>query len=562
MSILKKLFSNPYFYLVGWLLINLIQGSFTLLGDDEAYYWQCAQNLKAGYFHQPPGVKWFIRAGYSIFQNELGVRFIVILLSTLTHFFLWKIVDPKNLKLYFILVFSSILVHFGGFYVAPDVLMLFFATAFLYAMKKYIEKDSWMIAILIGLLAAGIAYSKYHGAVVVIPAILVNWRLFKRPSFWLIPIVGIALFIPHIQWQIAHDFITFKFHLLERSPEGGLWYYPLHFLLSILVIHGPLLSIFLFTGAFKEKSASQYDRTLKWVMYSVLLFFLYMSLQTRIEANWTAALLIPVIYFGYRFIETRPKLIKWSFRLGMISLVLAGIFRVWLIFDFTPSSMDIRNEFHDYDIWAQEISSIADGRPVVFVNTYQKTSKFNFYSNGFGHSISSMNHGGDEFNIMYEEEESLQGKEVMFVSDHLDGWTLAQLSNDLKIKYQIIPNFRSFNRIEVKWVDEDVSIKAKQKYELEFMMINPTQKTVSFIENEKLAPRFTIESYLVKELSAKSLSSRPFPCDSISAGDTVFTSIEYIAPDEPGEYRVRAGIKPGFLFPERNGVINIIEVEK
>jgi len=562
MSNLKNWFSNPYFYLVGWLIINLIQGSFTLLGDDEAYYWQCAQNIKSGYFHQPPGIKWFIRAGYSIFQNELGVRVIVILLSTLTHFFLWKIVDPKNVKLYFILVFSSILVHFGGFYVAPDVVMLFFATAFLYALKRYIENDSWLVAILVGLLAVGVAYCKYHGAVVVIPAILVNWKLFKRLSFWIIPVVGISLFIPHIQWQIDHDFITFKFHLLERSPEGGLWYYPIHFLLSILIVHGPLLSLFLFTGAFKEKSASQYDRTLKWVMYNVILFFLYMSLQTRIEANWTAALLIPLIYFGYRFISSRPKMMKWTFRLGAISLVLAGIFRVWLIFDFAPDSFNIRNEFHGADVWAKEISAIADGRPVVFVNSYQETSKFNFYSGDFGHSISSMNHGGDEFNLMYEQEEALQGKEVMFISNHLQGFTLAPLSNGLEVKYQFIDNFRSFNRIELKWVNEDVQIKANQKYILDFMLINPTSKTVSFVENERLAPKLMIESFLIKEIAAKSISDQAFPCDSIAAGDTVFTSIEYLAPEIPGEYRVRAGIKPGFLFPERNSVINIIEVGK
>ena len=57
-----------------WLLLNLVQSAATGLIDDEAYYWVYSQFPAWGYFDHPPMVAILIKAGYSIFANELGVR--------------------------------------------------------------------------------------------------------------------------------------------------------------------------------------------------------------------------------------------------------------------------------------------------------------------------------------------------------------------------------------------------------------------------------------------------------------------------------------------------------
>ena len=55
-----------------WLMLNLIQSSFTGLLDDEAYYWVYSRFLDWGYFDHPPMVALMIKAGYALFPNPHG----------------------------------------------------------------------------------------------------------------------------------------------------------------------------------------------------------------------------------------------------------------------------------------------------------------------------------------------------------------------------------------------------------------------------------------------------------------------------------------------------------
>ena len=57
-----------------WILLGLLQAALTELQDDEAYYWVYGQYLDWGYFDHPPMIGLLVKAGYSLFVNELGVR--------------------------------------------------------------------------------------------------------------------------------------------------------------------------------------------------------------------------------------------------------------------------------------------------------------------------------------------------------------------------------------------------------------------------------------------------------------------------------------------------------
>ena len=560
MTLLTKCFSSPYFYLVGWLIINLFQGYFSLLGDDEAYYWFCSQELDAGYFHQPPGVMWVSRLGYWLLPNELGVRLFIILGSVFTHFFLWKIVEPTNVKLYFIVAFSSILVHFG-FYVAPDGVMLFFASAFLLTLKHYIKKDSWWLAILLAVLAAAVAYSKYHGALIIVPAILINLKLAKRASFWLIPVLGILLYIPHIQWQITHEFITFNFHLNERTPGGVGWYSPFHYLGSLILIQGPLISGILFIGFFKTKSKNQFERTLKAVFYTVFGFFLCFSFSTIIEANWTASLLFPLIYFGYLFAEKRPVARRWTYGIGILSLLLMGAFRVWVVYDFTPAEFKARKEFHGIDVWAQEIKELADGRPVVFANSYQMASKYSFYSGEEGHSLSSINHSGNQFILMTEKEESLQGKDILFATEWQPNAKIFVHENGDTLRYNILPNFRNYNRLKLELTNLKNEYEASQEIELEFNLINTTTNAVLFNESPNFRPKVMVMIMNGNEVVHTEVAANVVPGEQLNPGDTISLRLPVHLPDVSGKFILRQGIQSGKWLKESNGLAHQINIK-
>src|SRR3989339_1015569 len=77
--------------LIIWFLINLIQSVTTDVIRDEAYYHFYSQNLSWGYFDHPPAVALMIKISSLLFNNELSIRFITLLLQIITLSLIWKI---------------------------------------------------------------------------------------------------------------------------------------------------------------------------------------------------------------------------------------------------------------------------------------------------------------------------------------------------------------------------------------------------------------------------------------------------------------------------------------
>ena len=113
-----------------WLLINIIQAANTELFDDEAYYWIYSRFPGWGYFDHPPMIALLIKAGYSIFDNELGVRLFIVLLNTATIFIIEQLTDKKNPLLFYAIASSVGIAHLGGMIAVPDIPLLFFSAAF------------------------------------------------------------------------------------------------------------------------------------------------------------------------------------------------------------------------------------------------------------------------------------------------------------------------------------------------------------------------------------------------------------------------------------------------
>src|ERR1044072_607186 len=80
----------------GWALLSIIQAANTELFDDESYYWVYSRFIDWGYFDHPPMIAALVKAGYSIFHNELGVRLFVLLLNTATIFFVQQLTYKRS----------------------------------------------------------------------------------------------------------------------------------------------------------------------------------------------------------------------------------------------------------------------------------------------------------------------------------------------------------------------------------------------------------------------------------------------------------------------------------
>ncbi|MCG8698699.1 MAG: glycosyltransferase family 39 protein, partial [Bacteroidales bacterium] len=173
-------------FLLCLMALNFLQSFFTELAHDEAYYWMYSKYLSWGYFDHPPVIAILIKAGYFIFQNELGVRLFIVIMGAATLYFIYKLTPnaSQSTSLFIMIILSVIIIqsHAVGFLAIPDLPVVFFAVLFLYLLKKYLQKDNYALAALMGLVVVAMLYSKYHGVLVLFFSLMPNFQLLKRKS--------------------------------------------------------------------------------------------------------------------------------------------------------------------------------------------------------------------------------------------------------------------------------------------------------------------------------------------------------------------------------------------
>ena len=244
-----------------WFVINLLQGIFTEIQEDEAYYALYGEHLAWGYFDHPPMVGLMTFLSSIFFSGALGVRFFTIIASCLALWVIWLIVNGaafrqaqrpasikvpepvegpicKNVLLFFVMAFSIIMFNIYGFVTTPDASLILFSALFLLVYQRYLAEKSWKNALLMGLMMALMVYSKYHAFLLLGLIVLSNFKLLKDGKFWVACLVALALLTPHILWQVNNDFPSLKYHLSGRN-EMFRWSYFLEYLPNQLLIFNP-----------------------------------------------------------------------------------------------------------------------------------------------------------------------------------------------------------------------------------------------------------------------------------------------------------------------------------
>ena len=470
-------------FLLSWLMLNLIQACFTELLHDEAYYWLYSRDLAWGYFDHPPLLALIIKVGYGIFGNELGVRLFIAFMNVGTLWLIWKTIDGNNAKLFIALICSTAIIHFGGFVAVPDIPLVFFVALYFYFFKRYLEEDKLLHTLGLFFAIVGMAYSKHLGVLVVFFSMLPNLKLLKRHSLWAIFILtGIAL-IPHLHWQYVHEFPTFRYQLFDRSQVPYKIEFFTNYILGQLLIFGPFIGFSLFPIAFRYKAKNDFEKTMKYCLYGFFGFFLLQSFRGRIEPNWTVMGAIPLFYLGYNYIENRAALIRKVYKIAIPSLIVIFIARAYLMYDFLPKGFLRRNEFHNWDIWARELAAVAGDRSVIFHNTFQKPSKYMFYTGKFAHAANYVNYAGKQFDLMPEIEQSLQGQTVLDVSDK--GHDTLYLGGCDEQAYRIVEDFRYFNRIKIDIPQMAYKMPLDTILPIEVTIRNTSDEWVDFADYQK-----------------------------------------------------------------------------
>jgi len=435
---------HPLFYLL-WFGVGIIQASNTELLDDEAYYWVFSQHLDWGYFDHPPMTALLICAGYWIFPNELGVRLLCVLLSTGTIWLLEKMTWNKQPKLFYALVLSMIALQLGGFLAVPDIPLLFFTALFFYRYDRFLKKESWINTIWLGVCAAFLLYSKYHGVLILFFTLLSNLSLFRSPRVYAAGFFALLLFMPHLWWQLQHDFVSFRYHLQESNVNPYKLSYTIEYVLGQLVLPGPLIGLLLLPAAWLYRASLPFEKALRYTAIGIYVFFLISSFRGRVEGNWTAPALIPLILLAHAYMAEHDRWSKWVHRLLLPSLSLILLIRIAIMVDVVPVKA-IKDRFHAWKDWPDTLKAKTNGLPVVWLNSYQRAAKYAFYSGQTTHSLNFYRERRNNYNF-WPIEDSLQGKKVAVV----DIYDMHRFTDSLKtpigwVGYRIDSSFQGTSK--------------------------------------------------------------------------------------------------------------------
>ncbi len=393
-------------------MFHWIQAGVTPLDPDEAYYVLYAQRLDWGYFDHPPMTALLIKAGMAVFPGEFGVRFFFPVLQTLSFAWLWQLAGPPKgpiqLRLFVLLTAAMPFFHVFGFVAAPDSPLLFFAAFYFWSLKGLYERDSWFFSILLALAMAGMLYSKYHGVLLIFFSLLPIWRNCFNIKWITAGLLGLISYLPHLNWQYQHDFVSLRYHLLGGRDDVYELKYTLTYLFNQAVVFSPLLFPFLIralTGVKNEPAIRLY----KWVILGFWFFFLYSTTKGHVEPQWTAILAIPVVLLLFQWSVENPSRMHRVQQMAIATLVV--ILAVRIIFMLPVEG--IKNPFRKWG-WIEPLREITGNTPLVFQNSYRNAAQYIWQTGEKAYTFTDIFYRPSQFDL-WDDEKNLQNKTVWII---------------------------------------------------------------------------------------------------------------------------------------------------
>lgn len=547
------------FFLGLSLFLNLLQAHLTGLHPDEAYYWVYAQFLDWGYFDHPPMVALFIKAGYSLLNNPLGLRLFTVLSNTLSLYLLWLIVKKYgvHIQLFIITVSSVLLFHVYSFITTPDVPLFFFSVLFLYVYQIYLKEDKIKWALALGIICAGLMLSKYHGILLILFVLLSNLKLFTRKSFYVTIILGIVLCLPHLYWQYLNGFPSLFYHLIDRSAKAYKFVYSSQYFIDQLLMMGPLVGWLFFYYGYKLKTQEDlFLRALKFVVYGVFAFFFISTFKGRVQAQWPLIEFIALFILGYVYAVQNLaafRKFRWLFAVNIFLILIAR----FVVMGYIPALNKIKfvASFQNYETWAQEIKAEAKGYSVIFEDGFQEPSFYNFYTQSLnGVAYNSINYRQTQYDL-WPLENSLQNKKVLLLQVGAATLPNQKTIETIKGPYHItwIDSVRFYPKINFDPINFPEEWKANEEIEVTFNLVNPYPKAINLAsENQKWACSFQYGYLKNGNIIQKEPLLTKLNNLNIEAKKSINVKLKIKAPAQTGDYKLFISIKTEPFVGTRN----------
>ena len=479
---LMKILKNPkiqfFSILFLFLVINVLQSRFTYLFEDEAYYNVWSKNLAFGYFDHPPMVALWAFLGKLIVEGELGLRLLSTISFSLMIWIIWTMIDFKEkwrfVLLFFLIVVSLTFWQVFGFIITPDTPLLLFTSLFLLSYKRFLDKESVGNIFLLGFSMAAMLYSKYHGILVIGFVVISNLKLLKNARFWMAGLLGLLLFLPHLNWQYENGFPSFEYHLKERGKKPYSILNNLTHFVNMIAVVGLTFPV-VYMAFFKQKTVGLFARSLKFIVYGFFIFFLLSSFKSQPQAQWVIVILIPISIIIFPYFIEHAKARKWLMILGGIQLAMIMIIRVFFAF---PSVSPIELEPHVSQQWIPDLKTNTESKPVVFVNSYRNASLYNFYTGIKTHSYSILKGRQSQYNLL-DYEANMQGEDVYSATPYVKTQPKLAKRYNRFIYGKLIPDYHTFEKVKCIIETEELTVHSGTN-EFEFRFINTYDKNITF----------------------------------------------------------------------------------
>jgi hypothetical protein len=534
-----------WYFIICWTILNALQAYTLELHADEAYYWMFAQNLDWGYFYHPPMVALFIKIGDTLLPNELGLRMLTILSNSVAIYLLWLILKRYQVSAkWFILLVSGILVfHVYGFTSTPDAPLFFFAVLFYYCYQIYIERDSWIIAFVIGLVVACLLYSKYHGVLLVGFTLLSNLKLFTRKTFYLAIVTGLLVYTPHILWQMHHGFPAVNYQLFERSSAFG---YDISisttFIVGQLLLGGALISWYVFYRGFTTKVTDIFIRALMVNAIGTFGFFLFNTLKVNVQPHYTLIAFIPLVCLALISFQRKDFNAKWFHNLAVANIVLILALRISLMLGLPfIKKVEALKSYFGFKEWAKLVHQKVGNAYVVMDEGFQNPSKYNYYTRSSkGFDYDSRYYGRTMYDI-WPMEDSMQLRRIYYLlKQPIAGVTTDTLTSEAGTWYSgWIEDTRTYQKIGIETGQTEIKARPGQSFEFDLTITNPYPFPVSFTNRYYKHP-VSLEACFFVHVTPVS----------VQAADSTFNNIEL-----PAGHRAR--YKMTVTAPQQKGVYDL-----
>jgi undecaprenyl-diphosphatase len=320
------------------------------LSPDEAHYWEWSRHLDISYYSKGPMVAFLIFLTTSLGEHSVFfVRLGAVVISALASIVLFLLAKDmfKSERIGF---FAALLPHLTLLFSAGSILMtidppflLFWGltlSCFYRALK--FNRLYWYPA---GI-AFGLGFLSKFSMALFLPLAFFILRWHPKYRFWLKrkePYVALALggilCYPVFLWNSRHQWVTFR-HLFGQAHSGHSFNLSLSGFFEFLGSQIGLISPLLFAGlayALYQSARLGFSQNREEHLFlfstslPILVFFLLISFQTKVQANWAApayfsGLISTAAIFDARYQAAKSKRKEGPWKaLIALALLLAAI---------------------------------------------------------------------------------------------------------------------------------------------------------------------------------------------------------------------------------------------